>query len=115
MPKHSFWQISLSTTIVLTFVAAGLVAANVNADRLHPEEKQLLTEIYGPQLPPPEIRGWPFIMYPTFFPPAPMIMQKWDSANIALDLAVALVALTIATFVCEWLVRRRSAGASPET
>ena len=101
--------------IALTFVAAAFVAANVNADRLHAQEKQLLAEIYGPELPLPVIRGWPFIMYPTFIGPAPMVVQQWNSTHVALNVAVALFALVIATFICEWFVRRRSAGAFPVT
>jgi hypothetical protein len=108
--KRTWFQIHLSTAIVMMFVAGGLIWVN-----LREQWFDVLTLSNQPGA-----YGWPFpaVYNDAIYPPAPE--KVWWSCSIdqtiyfvryrlIWDAATAFILIASAWFLCEWLIRRRAA------
>jgi len=109
-PPRRFFQLHLSTALVLMLLAAGVLAANVL-----PRAHQFGNLKY-------EVSGWPWVLYvevdyddPGYYTLV-TLQRGWATersvkdywyARMSGNIAVALGILTIAALVLEWRLRRR--------
>lgn len=108
-PKRRFWQLHLSTAVLLMLVAGGLLALNTKQShcRLNAEWNAF-------------VNGWPFVYRFELTDLAPeneleSIPYLWDyeaikTLNLILDVVIASVILVSVGSLCEWLIRRREAN-----
>jgi hypothetical protein len=106
---RGFWQIHLSTAVVMMLVGAGCMGLNANGSIVHPDVAQLVGDVYPPSYQPPRVYGWPLVAHPTVIPPAPMIMWRWNYTNLIVNICVALGLVVTSAGLVEFLVRRRLA------
>jgi hypothetical protein len=79
-------QVHLSTAVVLTIVAGGLMWANL---------VMYHEGIAG-------CCGWPMCYRAELW-----FGVMWDHGNLAVDIFTAATIITVTAFVCEWRIRRR--------
>jgi len=117
-PKRKFWQVHLSTAVILMIEAAGLLWLNVT----HVEEKRTLHyPLYfeGSELTNVaalfERQGWPICYHQVFFQgtlhdrmnPDDRVSDDWKALSLTIDAVICLVILLANGSICEWLIRRR--------
>ena len=120
-PRRPWFQIHLSTAIVLMFVAGGLLWANLNA---HPKSYvsgyEISEDSYDPVITKIWIRGWPFPCFTfktsistgnTIVLEIPTPQGHYIPWKVAADICIAFALLAASAFVCEWRIRRREARA----
>jgi len=128
---RSWFQVHLSTCVVLMFVAGGLMWANVHRppqpfppiDESAHEMACYNAEVYCYQ----DARGWPWPFCEpgrTYSPPGSSVFTSgtnrivvvhediWHFGALAIDIAIALAILFAVAFVLEWRIRRRSRSIS---
>ncbi len=107
-PPRRFWQIHLSTAIVMMFVAAGLLYMNTR-----PQHHVI---VFAPSIPSIEhemefdyvVYGWPFEATQMFgLPEGILDSDAGVHVNLGFDIGFALVVTTAITFAFEWFQRRR--------
>jgi hypothetical protein len=116
--KRRFWQLHLSTAVVVTVTAGFFVGLNVIPLRLDPLSEPSMTQI--------EQYGWPFrydarylvsgavqrdIKAATFhddYGKSTEYVFGFDNSRLALNLAVAASICICVIVVSEYLIRRRS-------
>ena len=101
--KRKWFQIHLSTALVLMFAAGGLLWANLQAEDY--DDVATLSSGYT-------YRGWPLSSYRIQWwgDPAqtiPEVPAEWSRGNLAIDLAAALGILAAVTLAFESQARRR--------
>ncbi|MCK6470943.1 MAG: hypothetical protein L6R28_04275 [Planctomycetes bacterium] len=119
-PKCRAWfQLHLSTCVVLMVVAGALVWANVEI-RFEGETIGL-NPAGQPQKNPARRacgvaekhdQGWPFNFRTSYkaqgeHPYELHIDAKWGSGAFVMDICIAIAVLVLAAFLCEYLIRRR--------
>ena len=125
-PRRAWFQIHLSTAIVLMFVASGLMWANMRAV---PTESWLAVSKFAREHPlsenpndrgalcdpsPHFEYGFPSVAYSSgqiYFYRANTFWSEWSPRGIATNSCVVIVLLATVAFISEWLVRRREARA----
>ena len=122
-PRRGWFQIHLSTAIVLMFVAGGMIWVNclnreVNTDMLYhvaPDGTIINSS-------PRHVYGWPFGIYEDYningehvkrglkgpFVTSD-ILTDWNLWAAVFNISSALPVLGVVAFLCEWLIRRREA------
>jgi hypothetical protein len=123
MSTRRFWQIHLSTAVVLMVVASGLVFLNIGPRWLPPDSKNLHYETL--QLSPEaaleigqkelvlgteyhSARGWPALAIMNWRR-GHVSDSDWNILGVAINSVVALITLIIVSVICELLIRRREA------
>lgn len=125
-PKLVWYQLHLSTCIVLMVTAGVLVWANLqsypaaamvrNDGRwmgFHPHESSTMLGV-----------GWPgcFYIYPKplkaefaalFLEEPKTVHGDWDVGHLCGNLMIALIILICTAYVCEWIIRRRERASAP--
>jgi len=102
--KRPLLQFSLATAIVMMFVAAGLLWAN-----LHTYESGIppgVTVRLPRDAPRPVVfraKGWPLRCYGRAFGVSP----GWHMVELIVNVAVGLATLAAIAFFLEWLIRRK--------
>jgi len=102
--KRPLFQIHLSTAIVLMFVAGGLLWANVRP--IHDGRVIGLNSRLGNWV-PSYVRGFPISVQKWYDDGDTNYKSEWSLPGIAANTAAALLILTAATAVSEYLIRRR--------
>ena len=106
--KRPWFQVHLSTAVVLMFVAGGIMWANLSG------EFAVLPKIYlgCPKSYRYDGFGWPFrvfVEYYDFTPPTGEIMATrlmlYDA--VCKNVLVGVVILNLVLLVCEWRIRRQ--------
>ena len=99
MKLHRWFQLRLSTLIALSFVAGGLLAANLT-------KNERLAGLVS--------WGWPRtaiarILYPEIIPiqARPQEQTLWDWNGLLIDIGVAAAILLVTALVLETIARRR--------
>ena len=97
-PKRPWFRFHLSTLVVLSVVAGGLLWANV---------KPKITIDYSGSLPPiDEFYGWPFTaLHWTNY--VTLDYSRWRPIGLFGNFWVALAILATVAFACEWWIRKR--------
>ena len=133
--RRPWFQVHLSTCVVLMFVAGGLIWANTTERRGHLEGWVSSTT--------PELKdwvfqetsvGWPLLFHkwhpsvgklqPPLRPPGSSMERprrddwgppdpSWSFVALAADLALALAVVALVGFLCEWRIRRLAETPSP--
>ena len=109
-PRRFWFQLHLSTAIVLMFVAGGFLWANVREYQLTEEItlgfRESKNVLYW------STRGWPF--------PYSRTMPDWDITverrivswnNAMMNLLMARASVVVCVYACEFFIRRREARA----
>ena len=124
-PKRRFWQIHLSTAVVLMFVTGSILCLNVCCRRhlgwQYHEKAFLGANVTGVQedyLKDPFEIGWPLYSIRNFVEVSPMMVKSspvylvsWSA--IMTNLIVGLFCIFMATLTCEFLIRRREGRKPP--
>ena len=119
-PKRRFWQLHLSTAVLLMLVTGGLMFANF---QFGPELYAKLHDIPAPArnpLPSPKIfyrvRGWPF-MSSSIVEATPSQTNSYCwldgeafMAGAVFNVPICILIICTFAFVCEYLIRRREGG-----
>ena len=112
--KRRWFQIHLSTAVVLMFVAGGLMWANV-AEKIEcktghswmPDEG--ITSQMNPIQYDEHKWGWPSIICLRRSGAFVSALRHYGTRPVIIDVLVAFAILAAVAFVCEWLIRRREA------
>ena len=100
-PQRRFWQIHLSTAIVLMFVAGGLIWINVQAIN---EDSEI--QIF-------ENRGWPFWVYCHIYintdAREKLDARIWSAAHVVFNVLICSVILFATAIFIEYVIHRREA------
>jgi len=115
--KRRFWQLHLSTAVLLTLEAAGLLCANllVRNTEFRPSGNgrtiQTVCWITKPGDPGFRVQGWPMDCYwsSIYEPRQPTVSQ----ALLIFNSCAALIILAASAFVLEWYIRRRESKNQP--
>ena len=117
-PRRAWFQLHLSTAIVMMFVAGGLLWANLIVTRIEEPGKKDWYRNGPPKYGWLEYYGWPKPAFTRF--PIWVGSAVWRESGVnetfvwqyaAIDVATAAAVLFATLFACEWLVRRREARA----
>lgn len=111
MPKRAWFQLRLSTAVLLMFAAGGLYYANLTPYLLESNQGTTLYngvsysnhyQIYA--------FGWPFVACRKFVYGVPQIPEGYypDYRHLYIDIAAAIAILFAVAFAAEWLARRKS-------
>jgi hypothetical protein len=103
-PRRAWFQIHLSTAILMMFVAGGLMWANVVEDISYYWVQPYVGDPIRLEL---RKQGWPIRFTEYYLYDS----QKPNYWKCAADFATALVILAAIAFVCEYFIRRREARA----
>ena len=117
--KRRWFQIHLSTAVVLMFVAGGLMWANLRARKVEWDGSNIG---YVATRSPAFDYGWPQVIlndhyeWKTPFDRSDLTdetykVQWWRYDNLAINIATALALFCATAFMCEWSIRRREARA----
>ena len=104
---HRFWQIHLSTAILLALSAGGLLFLNLRQGGLDDVDRMFNGTPYGwPSVAAteywvPDMRRW----NPRQEYPHPL---EWNAGGLIINAAVAVAVIGSVAFVAEYLIRRRS-------
>jgi hypothetical protein len=107
--RKRWFQIHLSTIVVLTISAGGLLGLNIR-----PSQRELtVDDLFLPPNPEsPKLvyarQGWPFTFWSAYVGTIVLIEAKWRYNNLAVDVAFALGLLGAIAVYCEWQIRRRA-------
>src|SRR6266404_1141238 len=93
-PRRPWFQIHLSTAIVLMFVAGGILWLNVTPDWAH------MSSVYG----------WPKGFYEERFG-NPIAGTRFFLGTLILNIIAGIIILGYIAFLCEAFLRRREARA----
>ena len=96
--KRRWFQIHLSTAVVLMFVAGGLMWANVAEHHYNPP---LITPNGAAVFSGP--RGWPIVWDWNVISDMP----RFNWGHLALNIVACLAILAAFACACEWRIRRR--------
>jgi hypothetical protein len=96
--RRSWFQIHLSTAIMLMLVAGGLVWANAEPTKFYSMGDELVF-----------FRGWPYTFQGNIN--GDVIKDYFWPEYMARNVASAVMILGTVAFACEWWIRRRSARA----
>ena len=109
--KRSFWQLHLSTALVLMLVAGVLLWASTQRqwEKIEPPEPRVVAGPTYQGLFSGWQRGWPFMMQAE-----PGILENYESVPLqpkwlAANLLVSVAILIAIAALLEYLIRRRSA------
>ena len=121
--KRSFWQIHLTTVVVLMFVSGMILWVNLTARR-----PDIIPQFVGTGLEHEvdgiSVFGWPFEfavdMYRGNLPPPNVLSPThatFDFRGLFGDLIIGLFLVSFAVFACEFAGRRanKKLGSSPDT
>jgi hypothetical protein len=119
-PRRPWFQIHLSTAIVLMFVAGGIGSINLRVTRTERTES-VFSSIVGEGHADDKFTyyGWPcdsFYELSTvekdgteYFYDSPI--RRWMPKGIIVNIFAAMISLIAVWYACEWLLRRREARA----
>ncbi len=120
-PRRAWFQVHLSTAIVVMFVAGGLIGANITPHRSVNElpnrsdySRQEVYAIAPMKWPTNEISyGWPLTAYETGVasPVGGGHYRIWKWLSMTINIAICLVTLATFAIAAEWLLRRREGRA----
>jgi hypothetical protein len=99
-PKRRFWQLHLSTAVLMMFIASGVVGANVRRYELHIEEYPL------------NGYGWPFVLYWNtngYETETGQPMHQFDWVSLAANVCILIIILVSTGILFEWRICRREA------
>ena len=102
-PRRAWFQLHLSTAIVLMFVAGGLLWANIRV--------QEVSSIYPFPFLIEYARGWPMLYLNYSRVGAPPNDQYWTWLNLLINLLCSIGLLTVVAAISERVLRRREARA----
>ena len=96
--KSRFFQIHLSTAILLTFVAGGLLWANV------PMSQELIDIGFGDGEHLVSYRGWPCCIY-GHIEVIEVTNSPWNVKHLLINVGIAVAILISTAFLCEFSMR----------
>ncbi len=114
-PKRRFWQIHLSTALILMLTASALLWANLIPHTYDgkPDPDYISGKIYGW----PVDAAWRITLYLDWGRPDPdpfrLHLQRDTFEGVAIDAAVAILILAALTVTCEWRIRRQTTPTAP--
>ncbi len=110
-PPRRFWQIHLSTAIVMMFVAAGLLYLNLVPRERHLSKLALIPgPRYGECMPWILSHGWPAAIVDGIEMSQGtnvVVVEFTDYQSIIVNISVALAILVSVSVLCERHLRRR--------
>jgi len=106
MSKRRFWQIHLSTAVVLMFVTAGFLWLNFRPRHVQWFVLRWHEKYY---FEPATVIGWPRV-YSGHTNTGSTLDVPPLFVSVTINLTVMLVAVVIASFACEYFIRRRERG-----
>ena len=107
-PHRSWFQLHLSTAIVMMFVAGGVTWANFSPESgghfefvpIPPQQGMMF-----PVLPTRTSYGWPYRCFDLYGEEH----RFWSYSRLGIDGALALIILCGSAIICEYFLRRREA------
>jgi len=111
--KPRWLQLHLSTAIILSLVAGGLLWLNTES-RMEPDRTIVAFSIFGLRC---NSMGWPlpFVYWASGWgsdTPSPDIDSKWQPMGLLVDILVALAIFAAVYALAEWRIRSRESGST---
>ncbi|HLX60933.1 MAG TPA: hypothetical protein VKX17_06585 [Planctomycetota bacterium] len=113
-PRRARFQIHLSTAILLMFVAGALIWAQTTP-KLTSQKRTDPPGWSVVEYPRTEY-GWPAVAYIYIDYSSTKIQpnqREWNYGGVQFDIVMAMIYLSGAGCLCEWLIRRRAARKGP--